>query len=264
MSRTKEKLRNFVRKKTLDLLGFRAVPSKGIHLLNSHVLTTEEDLNSNFFDYQLKTLSKKSTIIPFAEAVDLIQKKNFVNHSLIAFSYDDGFAECYSHIAPVLEKYNGFAGFFINPNFIDGDENYISNFLQKKVHLPAYKRPLKWTEIAELSKRGHIIGAHTMDHERITDLASEAEVHYQIGKCKEIISSRINKECNYFAFTYGHLERDFDRHSVQIAREYYKYIFSASNWRNYFSYDGQVFNRRHCEPFWNPSHINFFLSKSVR
>jgi peptidoglycan/xylan/chitin deacetylase (PgdA/CDA1 family) len=257
------KSRAILRSITLDILGYTANPSVGVHLLNSHLLSMDKDLDANFFDHQLKVLSRKSTIIPFEEAVDLIKMKKKVNHSLIAFSYDDGFAECYTHIAPVIEKYNGYACFFVNPNFINGDKEYVTNFLKDKVHLPAYKKPMNWNQITDLHNRGHLIGAHTMDHIRVSEMFNLELLHYQIGECKKVIESTVCNNCDYFAFTYGHPGRDFDLNSVLIAENYYKYIFSASNWRNYFSYNEKVLNRRHYEPYWNASHINYFLSKKI-
>ncbi|WP_027388445.1 polysaccharide deacetylase family protein [Chryseobacterium gregarium] len=257
------KLQRTFRNQYLDFFGLIANPSNRVHLLNSHLLSLKEESDASFFDDQLKILSKKSTIIPFAEAVDLINKKKSVNHSLIAFSYDDGFAECYTHIAPVLEKYNGYAYFFINPNFVNGDPAYIENFLIDKVHLPLYKRPMNWEQIKTLADKGHTIGAHTMDHVRVS-LIKELEVlEYQIGYCKKEILEKADINCNDFAFPYGHVGRDFDIVSTEIAEKYYDNIFSASNWTNYFSYEGRVFNRRHCEPYWKAKHINYFLSKKI-
>lgn len=259
----KSEIRSMIRNTILDVLGLLTKPSAGIHLLNSHLLTMRKELNSEFFDNQLKELSKKSTIIPFEEAVELISCQKQVKHSLIAFSYDDGLSECYSNIAPVLEKYNGYGCFFINPHFIDGDKKYIASFLKNRVHLPPYKAPMKWKQIIELQKRGHVIGAHTMDHVRISDINDENELQFQIGGCKRVIEKVVGHKCNYFAFTYGYTERDFNIRSVEIAEQYYKYIFSASNWKKYYSYNRRVFNRRHCEPYWKAKHINYFLSAKV-
>lgn len=257
------KVRSLGRGMVLNLLGSLAKPSVGVHLLNSHLLTIEEQLDPDFFDNQLKILSKQSTIIPFGEAVELIVKRKKINSSVIAFSYDDGFEDCYLHIAPVLEKYNGYGCFFINPNFINGDKEYILDFLRDKVHLPPYKKPMKWEQIAQLQKKGHIIGAHTMDHIRVSQIIEKQELEYQIGECKKEIEEHLAVACEYFAFTYGHIERDFNIYSVEIAEQYYKYIFSASNWRKYFSFEGRVLNRRHCEPYWKVSHLKYFLSKSL-
>ena len=256
-------IRSIARGLLLDFLGIGAKPSSGIHLLNSHVLTTDEELNSDFFDHQLKNLSKKSTIIPFGEAVELIKARKEVGSSLIAFSYDDGFLDCYSHIAPVLEKYNGYGCFFINPNFIESSKDYIDSFLRKNTYLPLYKRPMNWKQVTELQTRGHIIGAHTMDHNRISKITNENELISQIGNCKKGIENRLKGTCDYFAFPFGCPERDFDIRSVDVAEQFYKYIFSASNWKYYFSYNGRVINRRHCEPYWKANHIDYFLSKKM-
>ena len=263
MIKFKTNTRAFLKNITLDLLGFNVKPSSGIHLLNSHLISMNKEIDSNFFDDQLKILSKKSTIIPFVEGVELIKKKKIVSHSLIAFSYDDGLAECFTHIAPVIEKYNGYACFFINPNFINGDKDYVNNFLKEKVHLPTFKEPMHWNQISDLHKRGHIIGAHTMDHLRVSEIIDQNNLHFQIGNCKKEIKLAINVDCDYFAFSYGHPERDFNLSSVLIAESYYNNIFSASNWRKYFSYNGKVINRRHCEPYWKANHINYFLSKQI-
>ncbi len=262
MSNIQSKVRSVVRDLALNVLARGANPSKGIHLLNGHLLSKSDKLDSDFFDYQLKIISKKSTIVPFAEAVRLLNLKKTVNHSLIAFSYDDGFAECYSHIAPVLEKYDGYACFFICPNFIDGNKEYIKSFLTDKVHQKGFKKPMNWKQISELNSRGHTIGAHTMDHIRVSEIIDNKDLHYQIGGCKSVIESYTKIDCDYFAFTYGHFGRDFDINAVNIARKYYKNIFSAFNYEKYFCCNGFVLNRRHAEPFWNANHINYFISKS--
>ncbi len=263
MNKYKTNTRIFLRNLTLDFLGLNVKPSSGIHLLNSHLISMNKDIDSNFFDDQLKKLSKKSTIIPFAEGVEIIKKKKILHHSLIAFSYDDGLAECFTHIAPVIEKYNGYACFFINPNFIYGDTAYVNNFLRDKVHLPAYKEPMSWNQISDLYKRGHIIGAHTMDHIRVSEIYDIDTLHLQIGNCKKELKSAINVDCDFFAFPYGHPDRDFNISSVLVAKSYYNNVFSASNWRKYFSYNEKVLNRRHCEPYWKANHINYFLSKQI-
>lgn len=263
MDNIRTRIRSIAREQILDILGFFSRPSNGVHLLNGHILTHNEDLDASFFDDQLKVLTKQSTIIPFAEAVQILNSKKIINQSLIAFSFDDGFAECYTHIAPVLEKYNGHACFFICPNFIDGNEEYISTFLKHKVHQKIFKKPMNWQQIKELNNMGHIIGSHTMDHVRVSEIRDKADLHYQIGGCKQIIESYTNDKCDFFAFTYGNLGRDFNFNDVYVAKEYYSNVFSAFGWKKYFCCDGLVFNRRHAEPYWKADHINYFISKKL-
>lgn len=48
--------------------------------------------------------------------------------------------------------------------------------------------------------------------------------------------------------------------SIDIACKYYKYVFSQSDYKHYFSFGGRVINRRHFEPFWPVKHVSYFLS----
>lgn len=140
----------------------------------------------------------------------------------------------------------GECGFFINPNFVDGDDVYIQNFTNNIVLTPG-KIPMRWAEIRDLQSRGHVIGAHTMDHYMIND-NDLAELDKQIGCCKSVIEHKLSTPCEYFAFPYGRLEHA-NQSSIDIACKYYKYVFSQSDYKHYFSFGGRVINRRHFEPF---------------
>jgi peptidoglycan/xylan/chitin deacetylase (PgdA/CDA1 family) len=202
-------------------------------------------------------LSKYVRFIRFEEAVDLIVRRTKVNEALVAFSFDDGFEECYTHIAPVLEAFEVNAAFFINPNFVDGDEKYIREFTTNTVKTPD-KKPMTWVQIKNLQSRGHIIGSHTLDHYNIND-DNETVLIHQIVDSKKIIAQYLGVPCLYFAFPFGRLEHANAR-SIDIATKHYPYVFSQSDYKNYFSFDGKVINRRHFEPDWKASHVKYFLS----
>jgi hypothetical protein len=104
-------------------LGIFSKPANGIHILNGHRIALHNP-QSGIFHRQLQCLKKQVRFIRFEEAVELIVRKTKVNEPLVAFSFDDGFEECYTQIAPVLEDFKTNAAFFINPNFVDGDEKY--------------------------------------------------------------------------------------------------------------------------------------------
>lgn len=249
-------LRQSVRNAILDVLGTFSKPANGIHILNGHRVALQNP-NPSIFDRQLELLSKEVRFIRFEKAVEMIKNKIQVDEPLVAFSFDDGFEEQYSMIAPILEKYGTNAAFFINPNFADGDEKYIRNFTNITVLTPN-KRPMQWEQIIDLDRRGHVIGAHTMDHFMI-NADDEAELRHQIGDCKNFIEDQLGKPCLYFAFPYGRLEHA-NSMSIDIATEYYPYVFSQSDYKNYFSYNNRVINRRHFEPDWKIGHVRYFLS----
>lgn len=249
-------LRSKLRSYYLDIFGYFSLPKAGVHILNGHKLSSN-DINNDVFRKQLDELSKYVEFVNFQDAVKLITDKSNVSKPMVAFSFDDGFEECYTYIAPILEEYKINASFFINPNFVEGDDTYIENFTQNIVKTPN-KKPMRWEQIVDLHKRGFIIGAHTLDHYNINDDNIE-ELERQILDCKKIIEEKINDNCYYFAFPYGKLSHA-NNISIDIACKFYKFIFSQSDYKKYFSFDGRVINRRHFEPNWPINHLKYFLS----
>ncbi len=249
-------IRKIVRSRVLDICGLFSKPQNGIHILNGHRIALQNP-TSQVFEQQLTLLSKRVRFIRFEDAVQRIIKRENPIEPIVAFSFDDGFEEHYTMVAPVLEKFGINAAFFINPNFVEGDEIYIRQFTEEKV-LTLNKRPMQWDQIIDLDKRGHVIGAHTLDHYMIND-DNRYELEHQIGDCKTIIEAKLGKSCDYFAFPYGRLEHA-NPMSVDIASKHYLYIFSQSDYKHYFSFDNHVINRRHFEPDWNIRHVNYFLS----
>ncbi len=254
-------LRMILRNLSLDIMSLSVKPAVGIHILNGHTICRNGEPNEETFRSQLKKLQKMSTFIRAEDAVRMICERKKTNDILIAFTFDDGFDECAKIIAPTLEEFNTNGLFFINPNFVEGDNEYIRNFTDNIVLTPG-KKPMRWNDIIKIQKAGHIIGAHTMDHYMING-NNILELESQIGNCKGIIESKLGIPCEYFAFPYGRLEHASPK-SIDIASKYYKYIFSQSDYKNYFSYNGRVINRRHFEPYWPVRHVKYFISHTKK
>lgn len=263
MSNIYRKSRKLIRHGILNVLGAYSKPSPSVHILNGHMIDWhhDNDKDGERFGKLLKGLHKHCDFVNIEDAVSMIVNHVQVKRPTIAFTFDDGWRDCYTQIAPQLEKYGVNAMFFINPNFADAADNndwaYIENFTVNTTKSPG-KFPMTWAQIMELNDRGFKFGAHTLDHYCIND-DNIVELEHQIGGCKTAIENKLGVSCEYFAFPYGRLEHANQR-SIEIACKYYKYVFSQSDYRHYFSYDGRVINRRHFEPFWPIAHIRYFLS----
>jgi len=195
-------------------------------------------------------------IINIEDAVMLIVNNEIQEKEvLLCLTYDDGFEECYTVIAPILEKYGCRGTFFINSNYIESNEEYENEF-NLRIH-NSTKSPMNWNQIRGLHEKGHMIGSHGLDHKNLSLLSNE-EIEFQVFKNKKILEDKLNYQCDYFAWAYG-LLKDFPENAFKITSKYHKHIFSADNHINYFSYKGEVLNRRHLEPFWKHSHIRYFL-----
>lgn len=251
----KQQLRSLFRKCILDSLGTVAKPAPGIHILNGHRI--EDEAEPGTFRQMLEELSTYVSFIRIEDAVEMIERKEQPSKPMVAFTFDDGFMECYEIFAPVLESFNTNALYFINPNYVESDENYIQHF-NNEIVLTPNKLPMRWEHLKELTKRGHVIGAHTMDHFMI-DSTDVPVLRYQIETCKQVIEENMKQACSYFAFPYGKLSQA-NQLSIEIATKTYPHVFSQSDYKHYFSFNGTVINRRHFEPFWPAKHVKYFLS----
>lgn len=244
----------------LSLAGWFKSPKPGIHIINSHYVTPEKlDLTQSLFIFEsyLSYLSKWAKFITLEEATKRIIDKDIpTDEVLIAFTFDDGFEECFSVIAPLLEKYNTRGAFFVNANYIESSQDYQDLFNQRT--LTFTKRPMNWYQLCELHSRGHLIGSHNLDHTNFAEL-SDCEIEYQVNKNKTVLESNLNYKCDYFAWTYGQLKH-FPDNALRLVKEYHKYIFSGTNYHQYCSLNGDVINRRHQEAFWPKVHNKYFLA----
>lgn len=250
-------IRSVLRGTFLSIAGQFSKPAPGVHILNGH--RTLGECEPDTFRKMVRKLSEQVKIINVEEAVQMIVNHERPTKPVVAFTFDDGFEECYTVFAPVLEEFGVNALFFVNPNYVEGDESYIKHFNDVTVRTPG-KLPMRWDHLRELRDRGFIIGAHTMDH-YLTALDDEKVLRYQIVDCKKVIEEKIGQPCVYFAWPYGRLEHTSNK-AVDLACTTYEYVFSQSDYKHYFCFNGRVINRRHFEPFWPISHVKYFISKN--
>lgn len=256
-------IRTFLRDCFLSTVGTFKRPSPYVHILNGHMVDWHHDnvADGERFARQLEKLHRYCDFVNIEDALRMIMNHEKVSRPKVAFTFDDGWRDCYSQIAPQLDKYGVNAMFFINPNFTDaadkGDEAYIENFTVNTTKSPG-KHPMTWQQIRVLQKKGYLFGAHTLDHYCIND-DNVTELEHQIVDCRKVMEERLGVPCEYFAFPYGRLEHA-NPLSIDIACKNYKYVFSQSDHKHFFSFGGKVINRRHFEPFWPIQHVFYFLS----
>lgn len=262
MNRLMLKYRTIVRNRLINFLSVNSAPQSGIHILNGHFLSMQENASSEIFQNLLVGLKERGVeFIDFGEAAFRIKSKDIPeDRCLVAFSWDDGFEECFTKIKPVLDRWNLKAAFFINPNFIDGDNDYRENFKWNVVF--TNKNPMTWQMIGQLAAEGHTIGSHTLDHSSLKTEDLDF-LKYQIEGSKKRIDELLNIDVRHFAFPYGQLKY-ISNAGIRLACKVYPFVYSQDNYRNYFSFEGRVINRRHFECDWPLNHVVYFLkSKSL-
>ena len=164
----------------------REIPVLSYHNIYHH----PPKLNSLYisvaqFDLQMQELHKKGyqAVLPDQLAAFYKNGTALPDQPFI-ISFDDAHVEHYTLALPVLEKYKFKAVFFVMTVCID-----------KKGFLSV-------NQIADISKSGHVIGAHTWDHPNLTKLVMTNWVT-QIDKPKSKLESIIDQPVTCFAFPYG-------------------------------------------------------------
>ena len=244
----------------MNVFGLFRKPAKSIHVLNGHYIGQNEE-NKDVFDILLSKIKDNSKFTNIEVAVENIRKKNIQNESQIAFTFDDGYLECYTKIAPALNKQNVNAAFFVCPNFIDQKTENLDGYIVSN-SFTRNKYPMDWYMINQLVKAGFIIGSHTLDHVNLK-ICKPSDLKKQIIDSKNVIEDRTGVSCEYFAWPYGTYE-DISPLALEMALENYKYVFSACDYKNYLSNNKLVINRRHFEGNWPITHLNYFLSFQKR
>ena len=164
----------------------REIPVLSYHNIYQH----PPKLNSLYisvvqFDLQMQELHKKGyhAVLPDQLAAFYKNGTALPDHPFI-ISFDDAHVEHYTMALPVLEKYKFKAVFFVMTVCIDK------------------KGFLSGNQIADISKSGHVIGAHTWDHPNLTKLVMTKWVT-QIDQPKRKLESITGQPVTCFAFPYG-------------------------------------------------------------
>lgn len=243
------------------MLGRISTPSNSIHILNGHYINLKEtETDALIFESLLLELSKTFDFMLFEEACNKIKNLQSVSKPVISFTFDDGFKECYSIIAPLLEKFGTNACFFINPSVIEASDKYRLDFLGSKLKIENDKKFMTWAEIENLYRKGHVIGNHTMHHTALIGLTKE-EAHQEVVSGKLALEKRLNYNCKYFALPYGNPSY-FDEIGLNESLACHPFVFTSYQPSNYFYKNNvSVLERRHFEGSWTATSLNYFLKE---
>jgi peptidoglycan/xylan/chitin deacetylase (PgdA/CDA1 family) len=115
----------------------------------------------------------------------------------LAVPHDDGYLDNYEFAAPILEKLNVPATFFVSSEFI-GSET-----------IPFWDQDVKeklgwmsWDQVRDLRRRGFEIGAHTKNH---VDLGAveEEEARVELRDSRQHLESELGQVVDLFAYPFG-------------------------------------------------------------
>lgn len=135
-------------------------------------------------------------------------------HKLVAITFDDGFADFYTHAFPVLAQYQMTATMYL-----------VSDWTREQRFTREEKEFLTWPEIREMQAHGIHFGSHTVSHPTLYSLDA-SELEFEIRRSKESIENKLGKAVHSFAYPYAFPEQD--RNFTQQVRGF----LQSSGYRN--------------------------------
>jgi len=129
-----------------------------------------------------KILSEESSKYITSEEIDKVKVNSNKVYYLITF--DDGHISDYKVVFPRLKERGIKATFFINPQTV-GAKEYVN-----------------WAMVQEMSEYGMCIGSHSDSHPNMTKIGTD-KAKQEFIDSKKNITSKINKNVNFFAFPFG-------------------------------------------------------------
>jgi len=182
-------IRSIFRIWILDILSifyFKIKP--GVYILNGHYISPKNFISNHQFEKLINDLSKRYTLINIEVAIDMINNPIInIDKPYLALTFDDGFEECYTKIAPILDRYNINCAFFIVPNFVEGNNDYIKNMEELTIE----EKNIMVTIESYISIYKNII-KFLINHK---DFKYEKKIDYinECSDCIEYISEILNK-----------------------------------------------------------------------
>src|SRR5205814_2025248 len=118
----------------------------------------------------------------------------------LAFSFDDGLHSQLA-AAQALEDRGVRGCFFVCPSMLNRpSREAAARFCRERLNSPVC-RFMDWDDAAELLRRGHEIGSHTLSHADLSACSSQ-ELDDEIGAARQLLFKRLGK-AEHFAWPFG-------------------------------------------------------------
>lgn len=123
----------------------------------------------------------------------------------VVITFDDGFADFYREVLPVLKQYSFTATLYVATAFVDDTSRWLQ-------HEGEATRPmLTWEQLTEISEYGIECGAHSHSHPQL-DILPKSLSYNEIVQSKRILEHHLGRQISSFAYPFGY-------HTAMIRRQ---------------------------------------------
>lgn len=145
------------------------------------------------------------------------------------FTFDDGFASNFELASKVLADHGVTALFFVCPGLVGLEADEQSRLIAANIfdgrQGAAAKRLMTWDEIAELKAGGHTIGAHGMNHLRLSKLSGEALIR-EILDAGLRLEERLGGDIDWYAYAFGDVD-SISKDALKVIAQKFRFCRSG-------------------------------------
>lgn len=127
----------------------------------------------------------------------------------VVLTFDDGFADFYEVALPLLTRYGFTATVFVTTGWVAGST---------RNHGPGAGM-LSWRQIEEVAAAGVEIGAHSVSHPELDQLAS-AQLSRELAAAKHALEDRLGGAVTGLAYPFGYSNRQVRETAAAVGYEY--------------------------------------------
>ena len=207
-----------------------------LRVLLYHDIAPEEHEN---IKRQLGWLSRHWTFISPEHFAAVISGKETIQNKSLLLTFDDGFASNLTVAEKILNPMGIQALFFVVSDLVAIEDNEEARqFIVRNVKLgtsmdklPTYLSNMKWADLEALLEQGHMIGAHTRTHARLSEISSSDGLEDEIVCSADRLENRLGIKVEHFAYTFGDLS-SFSSRALRIAQKRFRYVYSGLRGNN--------------------------------
>lgn len=188
----------------------------------------------------------------------------------VLFTFDDGRESNYRIAAPLLESVGARGIFFVVPQFIGFEGNAAKDFYYSKIDIRTIAskegqdeiwKPMMPGQLADLARRGHWIGNHTLSHANLAGLPAP-ELEREIRASSDQIAVWTGKPVDAFAWAYSW--DAIDRSAWAAIKQTHRLCFSPCPGTVHPAADSPcLIWRKEIESYYSPAEYQFMYSGLV-
>lgn len=182
------------------------------HAIGSGPIATSNDS----FRRQMQWLATNAEVL----SLDALLSGGGKGALQVAITFDDGYASVALNAAPILASLGLPATVYVNTSWMG--EMSRRDSAPQLGHYPG-EQFMTWSDVDFLTKNNWTIGSHGAEHLDLTAV-DDATLALELTSSKQMIETRLGRDCPHFAYTWGRYTRRVQR---AVAAAAYKTAVSA-------------------------------------